>query len=632
MRRNTAGLAALGLGLSAILFLSANSLSGRVLGQGGFDLTEEGLYTLSPGTRAILSRIDEPVTLRLYYSSALGTLVPSYGVYAQQVRQMLGRYASLSGGKVKLEVLDPVPYSDVEDQATNAGLQAVRAEEGGEQLYFGLAGSNSTDDSETIPFFQRDREKFLEYDITKLVQSLAHPTRKSVGLMSAIALDGDPMAEMQGRPQQPQTVLTQLRETYEVRELPPSSDTIPDDIDVLMLVQPQKLSPKTEYAIDQFVLRGGRALVFADPHSEFQAAHANPMGGRGGGPTASDETKLLAAWGVAPIAGKLVEDRQAARRVNPGGPDAQPIDYLLWLHLRGPALNANDPVTAKLGTVNVATAGALEPAKGATTQFTPLLSTGIVSGLVDAKQAAAPVPDFEGLLRSFKPEQKRFTIAARITGPAKTAFPDGPPRAKDDKSPAPGKQLKESQGPINVIVVADTDLLDDRFWVQYANFVGRRIADPFASNADFVLNAIDSLLGTGDLIGLRARGSAIRPFTLVDQMRRDADDRYRAHEKELQQKLRDTQEKLASIRPAQESDGEVQLTPEQQKTVENFRAEIVRTRSELRSVQLALRQGIDALKNRLVLLDVALVPALVALVAIAVGTTRVRRRRQRTAH
>lgn len=628
MRRNTAGLAAAGLGLSALLFLSVNSLAGRVLGQGGFDLTEQGLYTLSPGTRAVLSKIDEPVTLRLYYSTALGTLVPSYGVYAQQVRQMLGRYASLSGGKVKLEVLDPVPYSDVEDQATNAGLQAVRAEEGGEQLYFGLAGTNSTDDSETIPFFQRDREKFLEYDITKLVQSLAHPTRKSVGLMSSIPLDGDPMAEMQGRPQQPQTILTQLREAYDVRELPPSSDSIPDDIDVLMLVQPQKLSPKTEYAIDQFVLRGGRALVFADPYSEFQAAHASPMGGRGGGPTAADETKLLAAWGVAPIAGKLVEDRQAARRVNPGGPDAQPIDYLLWLGLRGTALNPNDPVTAKLGNVNVATAGALEPAKGATTQFTPLLSSGIVSGLVDAKQAAGPIPDFDGLLKGFKPEQKRFTIAARLTGPAHTAFPEGPPKEKDGKAP-PAPQIKESQGPINVIVVADTDMLDDRFWVQYANFVGRRIADPFAGNADFVLNAIDSLLGTGDLIGLRARGSAIRPFTLVDQMRRDADDRYRAHEKELQAKLRDTQEKLASIKPAQESEGEVQLTPEQQKTVENFRAEIVRTRSELRSVQLALRQGIDALKNRLVLLDVALVPALVALVALAVGSARVRRRRAR---
>jgi ABC-type uncharacterized transport system involved in gliding motility auxiliary subunit len=563
-------------------------------------------------------------------------------VYAQRVRQLLQAYAALAHGKIQLRILDPVPYSEIEDQATAAGLQGAPVGQGGETVYFGLAGSNSTDDTETIPFFQADRENFLEYDLTKLVQSLAFPKKKVVGLISSLTLDGDPVAEMRGQPTQPQAVLEQLRQSYEVRDLSASTDAIADDVDVLMIVQPQKIAPKTQYAIDQFVLGGGHVLVFADPYSEFSAGHRSPMSPPGGA-TSADFDKMLNVWGVNLVKGKLVGDRLAATKVNFGGDEhSEPVDYVLWMSLRGDDINANDPITGKLTEINVGTAGALEPAKGAKTHFETLLQTSDDAELIDTSRIAGmPVPDALGLLQDFKPAGHRFSIAARVTGAVGTAFPEGPPKdfsAKpDDKAAAEAakkaaaSQLKTAKEPIDVVVVADTDLLDDKFWVQFQDFVGRRVGTPFAGNGDFVQNAVDSLAGTNELINLRSRGSAVRPFTLVDKMRRTADDRYRTHEKDLQDKLKDSQAKLASIKPPDDASGDVQLTPDQEKTVEQVRSQIISTRGELRQVQLALRQNIDRLKNRLVLIDVGLVPAGVAVVALIVGLLRIRRRRQRPA-
>jgi len=641
MRRSATTLTIAGIVLATVLFISVNRLASRLFGDTGLDLTDQGLYTVSPGTRAILGRIDEPITLKFYYSSRLGQLIPSYGIYAQRVRQLLQAYAAMAHGKIKLQILDPVPYSEIEDQATAAGLQGAPVGQGSETVYFGLAGTNSTDDTETIPFFQADRENFLEYDLTKLVQSLAFPKKKVVGLLSSLTLDGDPIAEMRGQPTQPQAVLEQLRQNYEVRNLSESTDAIADDIDVLMIAQPQKLLPKTQYAIDQFVLGGGHALVFADPYSEFSAGHRSPMMQQTGA-TAADFDKMLNDWGVKLIKGKLVGDRLAATKMNFGGEEAEPVDYILWMSLRGDDINATDPITGKLTEINVGTAGALEPTKGAKTSFETLLQTSDDSELIDTSRIAGiPVPDAIGLLQDFKPAGHRFTIAARVTGAVGTAFPDGPPKdpaAKPgDKAAAAAAQkaaatqIKVAKQPIDVIVVADTDMLDDKFWIQFQDFLGRRVGTPFAGNGDFVQNAVDSLAGTNDLINLRSRGSAVRPFTLVDNIRRTADDRYRTHEKELQDKLKQSQAKLASIKPPDDASGDVQLTPEQLKTVEQVRSEIISTRSELRQVQLALRQNIDRLKNRLVLLDVGLVPAGVAIVALIVGLLRVRRRRQRPA-
>ncbi|HLY58490.1 MAG TPA: Gldg family protein [Stellaceae bacterium] len=635
MRRTTASLAALGLALAVVLFFSVNSLSDRFLRGSRADLTDQQLYTVSDGTKAVLSKIDEPITLKYFYSSRLGELVPGYGVYAQRVRELLLQYADLARGKIKLDIYDPQPFSDTEDQATALGLQGVSAEEGGEPVYFGLAGSNSTDDSETIPFFSQDREKFLEYDITKLVQSLAFPKKKVVGMISSIPVDADPMARMQGRQSEPQTVITQLRQDYEVRDLSQNVEHVPDDVDVLMIVQPIKLPPKTEYAIDQFVLNGGHALVFVDPNSEFARAHPSAFMPQQG-PSAAQFDTLLKAWGVELVKDKIVGDRSAARTVNAGANGrSEPADYLGWLNLKQDDINASDPVTGRLGQMNLATAGVLQPLKDAKTKFDWLLRSSANSELIDVSKVQGR-PDVIGLLTDFKATGDRYTMAARITGPAETAFPDGPP--KDDKPDAkpgakvapPEAQIKTAKQPIDVILVADTDMLDDRFWVRVQEFAGRQEALPTANNGDFVQNAVDNLIGTGDLIGLRSRGSAARPFLLVDDMQREAQSRYQAHARELQDKLRDTQAKLADVKGEPDADGNISLTPDQQKAVDQFRVQIIQTRQELRQVKLALRQNIDFLKLRLAALDIGLVPALLAIVAVVVGIVRQRRRRIRS--
>jgi ABC-type uncharacterized transport system involved in gliding motility auxiliary subunit len=639
-----------GLGLAAVLLVSVNALSGKLLGGDTVDLTDQHLYTLSDGTKAVLAKIDEPITLKLFYSKQLGEQVPSFGVYAQRVRELLQEYAARAHGKIDLQILDPQPYSEVEDQATAAGLQGVPLDDGGEQVYFGLAGSNSTDDKQTVAFFQPDRERFLEYDLTKLIQQLAFPKKKVIGLVSSLALDGDPMARMQGQPVQGQVVLDQLRQGFDVHDIGVGFDTVPNDVDLLMIVQPQNLPAKTEYAIDQFVMKGGHALVFADPNSEFAQAHPSMMSPQGG-PSAASFDRLLKAWGVELVPGKVVGDRLAARRVNAGtGTHVQAAEYLAWLNLKGDALNLDDPVTGLLGQLNFATAGALQPVAGAKTKLEWLVRSSAQSELIDASKLQG-LPDVLGLLQGFKATGERYTLAARITGPADTAFPDGrpvdpaadatkPQDAKPGDAPKPDaakftadpNEIKTAKEPIDVIVVADSDLLDDRFWVQVQDFFGQRAATPTANNADFVQNAVDSLAGTGDLIGLRSRGSAVRPFTVVDQLQRQAEDSYRAKEKELQDKLREAQSKLAELRAGKDADGkDAPLTAEQQKSINDLSATIIDTRSQLRQVQLALRQNIDRLKDALVGFDIALVPVVLCLLALVIGLVRAQRRKRRSA-
>ena len=296
----------------ALLLVAANIVIGRWFNI-GLDLTADQLYTLSPGTRHTLAHIDEPITLRFYYSNRLGDDVPAYGVYAQRVRELLDQYVAAAHGKLRLETYDPQPFSDVEDRAVAFGLQAVPLDREGDQVYFGLAATNSTDDQQVIPFFSPERERFLEYDLTKLVHSLAFPKKTVVGLISSLPLQGDMMAAMQGRPTQPMAVIEQLQQLDKVDTLGADLDAIPPDVDVLMLVHPQNLPPKTLFAIDQFVLRGGKALVFVDPHSEIQAAQpsqTNPPGS----PTSSNLAPLFKAWGFEMLPNVVAGDRRDARR------------------------------------------------------------------------------------------------------------------------------------------------------------------------------------------------------------------------------------------------------------------------------------------------------------------------------
>src|SRR5262252_5864830 len=462
------GVAVAVLVLIVLLVASANIVAARFL-TSRLDLTAEHLYTLSQGTRNTLAKIDEPITLRFYYSTRLGDAVPAYGVYAQRVRELLDQYDAAARGKIRLEVYNPLPFSDVEDRAVAFGLQGVPLDVAGEQVYFGLAATNSTDDQQVIAFFQPERERFLEYDLTKLVHSLAFPKKTMVGLISTLPLEGDMMAMMRGRPSEPMAIMEQLQQLDTVKPLAPNIDAIPPDIDVLILVHPQNLSNKTLFAIDQFVLKGGKALVFVDPISELQASHPSQLNPPGA-PTASNLERLFKSWGFEVPAQTIAGDRRAAQRVGVPGSrgNTRPLDYIAWLNLKADNLNRADMITADLSHVMMATSGIVEPIEGAKTAVEPLITTSPDSMKIPAEKLTG-LPDVAGLLAEFKPDGKRYILAARVTGPAETAFPDGPPKppepakpeAKEgEPAPATADWVKQSAQPINVVVVADTDMLD----------------------------------------------------------------------------------------------------------------------------------------------------------------------------
>jgi ABC-type uncharacterized transport system involved in gliding motility auxiliary subunit len=654
-RHDRTGLAVLGIVLAVALFFALNIFAEGAFRNDSLDLTQGHLFTLSKGTRTLLANLKEPITLRFYFSKRLGDTVPTYANYAARVRELLERYASLAGGKIRLEFYNPEPFSDAEDRAVSFGLQGVPVGDSGDQVYFGLAGTNSTDDEEVISFFQPDRERFLEYDVTKLVANLSNPKKKVIGLVTSLPMAGafgNPM--MGAASQQPWMVLQQMRQQFTVRELGDDPDTIDKDIDVLMIVHPKKLSAKAQFAIDQYVLGGGRALVFVDPNAESDTG-PNPMMMTGG--SSSDLKRLLDAWGVELVPGKVAGDRELATRVQaPVAGRTQTVDYIAWLSLEQDNFSRDDVVTANLSSLLMATPGILEKRKGATTSFAPLVQTDADATEIDAEKVRL-FPDFMALLAGYKPVGHALTLAARIQGEVKTAFPDGPPgdaTAKKDAGKAdegkkdaaakeakpaeagkpaapakPAEWLKASAKPINVIVVADADMLQDRFWVRTQNFFGQQLVQPTASNGDFVINALDNLAGSDALIGLRGRGLSARPFDLVQKLRAQADARYLAKAQELQDRLKDTQKKLASLQKEGDAGSRQILSADQQREIDKFRGEMLSIRKSLRDVQHALRQNIERLDTLLKFINIGLMPVLVGLAAIAVALVRARRRRRR---
>lgn len=626
-----------GLLLAAVLTVSVNLWAGASVTGARLDLTRDALFTLSPGARNILRGIDEPITLRFYFSDRLGREIPTYATYANRVRDMLREFAAVAGGRLRLEFLDPEPFSDTEDRAVGLGLQGLPIDEEGEQVYFGLSGSNSTDDVEVIAFFQTERERFLEYDLAKMVYNLASPKKPVIGVSATLPIDGDMRAMMAGRSElgAPWVVMRQLRQLFEVRSLGEDPKAIDDDIDVLMLVHPTGLSPQSLYAIDQFLLNGGKALIFVDPYAEGLASRP-PMGPPK--PTASDLKPLFDAWGIELVAGKVAGDLRFARRVNAGTASrVEPAPYLAWLGLDATALNGEDPVLGNVRLLNLASAGILALADGAAATMTPLITTSAEAMPLDVAGVTGR-PDIMGLLRAFQPTGERYVLAARLGGTVKTAYPDGPPKpveASDgdqdgDRQPGPATdQTLESVTPLNLILVADTDMLEDRFWVRVQDFFGQQLVLPLANNGDFVINAIDNLAGSGDLIGLRSRGTVNRPFERIERMRRAAEQRLRGKEQELREKLGEIVEKLARLQTTEAGGGAVILSDEQRQAIRDFRQQQLDIRRQLRAVQRDLRRDIEGLEGRMRFANIGLIPILVGCLAVGLGLWRSRRHRRR---
>jgi len=605
----------------AAAFLALTIVATFLLRGARLDLTESRLYTIAPGTERIVSSLAEPVNLYFFLSEETSRSTPALRAYAQRVRELLEEMAQRSNGKLRLTVIDPQPFSEDEDRATDFGLAAVPVGTNGEPLYFGLAGTNSTDGRETIGFFQPDKEEFLEYDVASLVYRLANPKKPVVGLLSTLPVDAsfDPMT---GQMREGWAAIQQTRELFDVRAVARDAKVIEPDIGVLLLVHPKELPPATLYAIDQFVMRGGKLLAFVDPVAESDRP-ADPMGGMDvmGGGRASDLAPLFAAWGIAYDPEQVIGDWAHALTVSMRAGEA-PAPHIAVLALGSDAMAQDDVITRGLQAVNVMTAGTLAPREGSALEFEPLLLTSRQSAPIPASRLTF-MADPAGLLEGFKPTDKQYTIAARVHGRLKSAYPDGPPAADGAASADP---LKESKRDADLVIVADTDILSDMLWVRRQNLFGQPFAVAWANNGDLLANALDNLAGSEDLISVRGRQSFFRPFTRVDDLRRRADERLREKEQELDRELKDTEQKLTALEAARGDAGAgLVLTPQQQAELERFQAERLRIRRELREVRRGLDVEIDRLGTTLKVVNIALVPALLAAGAILLAWLRHRR-------
>jgi ABC-type uncharacterized transport system involved in gliding motility auxiliary subunit len=607
------------LALVGLLFIGIMLLANTLLRGAQVDLTQDRLYTLSQGTRNILRDLEEPVNLYLFFSDSAATPMPDLKTYGTRVRELLESMAARSNGKLTVKVIDPQPFSEEEDRATELGVQGMPLTPGGDKLYLGLAATNSTDGKEAIPFLDPKLDEQLEYDVTKLIHKLATPEEPVVGWLSSLPMGGD-FDMRTGRPTPALMVYAQAEQLYAVRAIDPSVTRIDEDVDVLVLVHPKALPPAALYAIDQYAMRGGHLLVFVDPNSQADQSGADPNDpmAQFSADKSSHLEPLLSSWGVEFKPDQVVADLERGLVVGmrEGEPPSQHIAILGF----DSSSVGKDVVTANLDSINMATVGSLKHIDGSKTTFEPLIHTSKQAGLLPT-QRFAMMSDPASLRDGFRPTGE-FVVAARVSGNATSAYPDGPPAGV---AAAPDA-LKASAKPLNVVIFADTDLLSDFMWGQQANFFGQAIFQPFANNGELVWNAIDNLAGSNDLISIRGRASYARPFTRVVALQTEAESRFRATEQQLEEQLNQTEERLSKLQTAQPGSGEVILTTEQAREIERFQAEKLRIRKELRAVKSQLERDIKSLGMWTKVINVLGVPALFALIALLVAHWHRRRR------
>jgi len=585
------------------------------------DLTEGDVYTLSPGTRQVLGKLEAPVRLRLYYSQGSEAVPVGLKTFAKRVEDLLNEYKSAGRGKVIVEKFNPEPDSDAEDSAQLDGIEG-QLTNAGEKFYLGLSIS-FLDQKAAIPVLAPDRERLLEYDITRGIAQVGETKKPVVGVMSALPVMGrslDPIRKQQ--PSEPWVLVQELKKIFDVREVRLDAPKIDDAVKVLLVIHPRNLSEDTEYAIDQFVLRGGKLVAFVDPYAYFdqQPDLQNPFGGAQAGQ--SMFYNLFKAWGVDVDMGKVIADLSFA---SGAGPRLLPT----LLSLTTQALNMDDVVTSQIGTLLIPFGGAFKNKLADGLKETVLVHTSKNAMPVDLIIATL---SGEPSTRGFQPTNEEMPLAVRLTGKFHTAFPEGrpkpyaPPRAdkkKGDEKKAPDSaepQLRHS-----VVLVADVDLLSDGAAVEIQEVFGQRVAVPRNGNLALALGMVEQLSGDSALINLRSRASFSKPLTVVREMEARAQQQYLGKIKELEDNLMKTQENLQALQRGKSGTASSILTAEQQAELDNFRQRAVETRRDLKELRKNLRVETDALEFWTKVLNIGLVPLLVALAGLALALARRRR-------
>lgn len=609
--------------LAIIFFVSLNTLVNTVFTGTRLDLTEDRLFTLSDGTKQVLASLEEPIDLRFYYSEQFDEIGPNIARHSDRVRELLEEYERLSDGMIRIELFDPEPFSPEEDLAVSDGLQGLPFDQSGARVYFGVSGTNSTDDVDAIGYLAPERSAFLEYDLTRMISNLADPEKPVVALVTDLPIQGTQFDNFT-----PWLVLDGLQQFFRVEILDRDATELPEDTEILVIAGAHSIKDELLYEMDQFVMNGGRVLAFADPYAETMAL-AGPTAGQlpppGVGQAAIEP--LLNAWGVTVERGQFVANIDDAVRVgfpNPETGQQVAVDYVAWLTFQGDRFSRDDPVSTQLQRVVVSSTGAFMQAEDAESTFEPLIYTTPDSTLMSGFEIAQQ-PNPIALLDKFEPENRVFNVAARVTGKVKSAFPDGPTEAVledvEDPDAIRAAHKSEPDKPANIILVGDVDMLANQNWAQVSEIAGEQVAIPTANNADFFINAIDNLRGDQGLVGLRGRGLTIRPFQVIEEMRREADNKFRDQEQQLLTRIAEMEQTIERLQREEANTG-VLLTSQQQAEIDRFRVEMLDQRRELRNVQLSLRKDVENLERQIRVANIWAVPVLVAVLAVILAIVR----------
>ena len=581
------------------LFTLVNNL---MLGSVRLDLTENGLYSVSDGTREIIGDLEEPVNLYFFFSEKASEDLTALRAYSQRVQEMLEEYQLLAGSKINLHIVDPEPFSEQEDQAAEFGLQSVPVNQAGDALYFGLAGTNALDGQEVLPFFQPDREAFLEYELTKLIYNLSVAEKPRVALYSELKVEPgvDPRSF---QPTPGWIFMDQLKELVQIEKIDELSLDAIGSADLLLLIHPGTLEDAALYAVDQHVMSGGKLIVFVDPLAEMVAPEAPGMSIPSG--SSSELNRLTATWGVSLRDGEVLGDSEAALMV--GGADGAPVRHLGILGFTNQYFSGDDIVTADLEAINFSTAGILDVDEVDGIDAKSLIASSSAAGSLDAIQFQF-LNDPAELQRGFQSTGENYSVAVRLSGKSLSSFPE---MSGEETHIAETNQL-------NVVIVADTDVLSDRLWVQVQNFFGQQVASAFADNGSFVANLVENLSGSSALIEVRSRGQFSRPFVVVEELRRLAEAKYLKNAEDLQARLAETDRQLSELESARVDDGLLTLSPEQEAALVNFQNEKLRIRKDLREVRHRLDQDIEQLGGKLKFINILLMPLLLTLALLGI--------------
>jgi ABC-type uncharacterized transport system involved in gliding motility auxiliary subunit len=611
------GVAAVFIALVAVNFI-LGAIPARL------DLTEGKLYTLADGTRKILANLEAPVRVRFYFNQGDDNVPVPIRAFAGRVEDLLNELRGAANGKLLVEKLNPRPDTDAEDSANVDGIEAQETPSG-EKFYLGVAVSFA-DQKVALPVLTPDRERLLEYDLARAIGRTTRTAKPVVGIMTPLPVFGMPMNPMFGGmgASEQQIFVGELKRDFELKRVAMDTEKIDEEIKTLVVIHPRGISDQAQFAIDQFVLRGGKLIVFLDPYAYFDQM-PGPMAGMGGSSSSLD--KLLKAWGYEFDSAKVALDM---KYMAGSGPRTVPT----VIQLDGAAMSADDVATSYLGTALLAFTGVFtgQPAEGLTANV--LMHTSPLVKLVDSANALARG---EEAVRGFQPEGKEYPIALKLAGKFKTAFPEGKPATKDgggkdaaakDKPAGaadPGPALKTSQTETTVVLVGDSDLLNDGAAVQIRDIFGQKVAIPVNGNLAFIQGLVEQMAGDPNLINLRGRATAARPFTRVKQMEAEAAQTYLGKIKSLEDSLTETRKKLESLQRTRAPAGGAILTAEQQAEIESFRKRAADTRRELKEVRRELRSDTESLEFWTKVVNIGAMPLLVAIAGIAIAIVRRRR-------